>query len=359
MNRRETIRALAALAAASAASAVGAAPPFRIALFPDLDLESRDAFTRALAKLGWNEGRDYVIEDSGQGGAELARAPSTPAPAGRFGQISSGMVAGAPKQDTREMHADTRRLAAGKPDLILATSTAYARHAQSVAPAIPVVMWTGGYPVEAGIAESLAHPGRNATGSTIYAGTGVWGKLVELLREVQPSARQVGVLWDYVPPAFPREEIDPCQRELERAARALGLGLRLIELGAAEELDAAFAALERDKTDALIVTSGWPIARSRHRVMSYAARRRLPVAVDFRWRSTVDPYPLLVYGAHEDELMRIAASYSVRILKGARPADLPIQQPTRFELIVNLRTAKQLGIAVPQQVLLRADDVLR
>jgi putative tryptophan/tyrosine transport system substrate-binding protein len=352
MNRRSAIAAVLAAAAACGGVPLRAQPqaprlPIRIGLLPDLDPESRESFAAAMKQVGWIEGREYIVETSG---LDVAM---------HLEPVLTRMVPSAPPLTDSDMEAGMRRVAARNPELILATSTAYARVAQRLAPRIPVVMWTSGYPVEAGIAGSLAHPGGNVTGSTIYAGTGIWGKLLELLREVRPSLRRAGVLWDYGPPSFPREEVEPCHRELERAAQALGMKLRIVELSSHARIDAALAELDSERIEALVVTSGWEIARVRRRVMEHARRKRLPVAVDFRWRSTVEPYPLIVYGARQSELMQVAASYAVRILGGAAAGELPIQQPKRFELVINLRTAKQLQLAVPQPLLIRADEVVR
>jgi len=352
MDRRNAALALFSLGAAAYCLRVTAQArrpdkPYRIGLLPDLTSEELDWFAEVMKALGWLEDRDFTFFRSGL--TSLSHVAAVPT-----------RMATAPPQFRQESIAQsTGRLLDRKPDLILATSTAYAVAAHRASADIPVVMWTGGYPVEAGIANSLARPGKNVTGVSIYAGTGIWGKLVELLRDTKPSIKRVGVLWDYTPPAFPAEEMEQCRREFSKAEAALGVKIQIIELDGADRLPSALVALDAARPDALVMTSGWSPHDVRQRIMSYAAHKRLPVIVDFRWRSLVDPYPLLVYGASQRELMQNAGRYVVQILQGAKPGDLPVLQPTRFELVVNLRTARVLDLAVPQSVLLRADEVIR
>jgi putative ABC transport system substrate-binding protein len=333
MRRRDAFIALLALVAVAEPMAAIAQPragaPKRIGLVPDFSVPLwqpfRSLFVESMQARGWVEGRDYVIVQSG-----IAPGP----------QIEEA----------------AQRIVAEKPDLIFTASTAYAVALHRVTKTIPIVMFGSGFPVEAGVAHSLARPGKNVTGLSIYAGTEVFGKLLQLVRELRPEIRRFGVLWSYVPPAFPREEIEPCYRELRRAAASLGLIISIAEIDAPERLPAALAQLTADKVEALFVTAGpplWPIAA---RVTEYAVARRLPTIADFAW--TRDFVPLIVYAPSNRDLISRAASQVDRILKGAKPGDLPIEQPAKFEMVINLKTANALGLKVPQGMLLRADRVI-
>ena len=333
MNRRDAVTALLAFGATAAPLAVSAqsraSAMKRIGLVPDFSgpaFESlRAVFVESMQAHGWVEGRDYVT-------------------------VQSGIAPGVQFEEA------ARRIVAEKPDLIFTGSTAYAVAVHRATKTIPVVMFGSGFPVEAGVAKSLARPGKNVTGLSIYAGTEVFGKLLQLMRELKPSIRRIGVLWSYVPPAFPREEIEPCYRELRRAAAALGLTVRIVEIDAPERLADALAQLTADKVEALFVTAGPPLWPVGARVTEYALERRLPTIADFAWQA--DFVPLVVYAPPVRELFSRAASQVDRILKGARPGDLPIEQPTKFDLTVNLKTAKALGIKIPQSILFRADRVI-
>jgi len=148
-----------------------------------------------------------------------------------------------------------QRVVANKPDLIFTASTAYALAAQRATGSIPIVMLTSGYPVEAGAADSLAKPGRNVTGNAIYTETGVWGKMLQLLREAKPDIKRVGILWTYVIPAFPKEEIEPAYAELNSAARSLNLELHIVEVANSDQPQAALAEIDEWKPGGLLLTS--------------------------------------------------------------------------------------------------------
>jgi putative ABC transport system substrate-binding protein len=343
MNRRAATKLALALALAGAASpllAQSARAPFRIGLLPELNAHERDVFVAAMREQNWLKDRDFVLVEPAAAAVRPRQVPS------------------ATKRASEEIGSMTKLLVEQKPDVILATSTAYALAVQRVSRTVPVVMWTSGYPVEAGIAERLARPGKNVTGNSIYAGTGMWGKLVELLHEAKPGIKRIAVLWDYVPPAFVREEIVPAHDELLNAAAKLHVGMQIIEVASSAEAEAALGALGRQSIDGLIITSGWGLSQRRAEVMRFATERRIPVIVDFRWPASIDPYPLLVYGASEGELMRTAALYTVRILKGASAAELPINLPTKFDLVINLRTAAALGLKLPMPLRLQAAEVI-
>jgi len=251
-----------------------------------------------------------------------------------------------------------RRLVAEKPDLILVYSTADAVTAHRLSETIPIVMITSGYPVEAGVAKSLARPGMNVTGNAIYAGTGVWGKLLELLKDSKPGIKSVGVLWGYVPPAFPRAEVEPCYRDLKRGATALGIDINIFEVTSKDQLAAALDRINAGQSDALLTTAGL-LSLDWAQVMQFVIDRKLPTIMDFiQIPSDKRMRPLLTYAPSWTSLIKTAFAAVDRILKGANPADLPIQQPSKFELVVNLKMAKAIGLTIPQSILLRADRVI-
>ena len=333
MKRRKTIAALLALGASAAVPARlarGQRSPaaFRIGfLFPS-NPAMRGVFVATMKDHGWVERRDFVIVQP-----EIAREASDP-------------------------EAQARRMLAEKPDLIITLGTARALAAHRLTSTIPIVMWTSGYPVEAGLANSLARPGKNVTGNTIYAGAAVWGKMVGLLRETKPDIKRVAALWGYSPPRFLRAEIDPAQEEIRQAARVLGLSAHITEYSRPEQLSGAVERIGNERSDALIIAGRASLGDARGRVLRFAAERRMPTIVDSRWPASDDPYPLLAYGASFELPMAQTMFYVDRILKGARAADLPIQQPSKIELVVNLKTAKALGIKIPPSILLRAEWVI-
>jgi putative ABC transport system substrate-binding protein len=329
--RRRFLLAAGALLAARGvrAQAPHGGKPFRIGQLPDSQGANLQMLKDALGAAGWLEERDYVLVNSG---------------------VSF----------TQPMAPGARHLVEQKVDLIIVSTTAHALAARRATASIPIVMRSCGYPVEAGVANSLARPGKNVTGMTLYAGTGIWGKLLDLLRESQPGIRRVAVAWGYVPPVFPRAEIEPCYEELQSGARELGLSLHVEEIARPERVEAALASIDARAPDALLVTAGPGIWDERQRVMAYAVRKRLPSIADFLWLLDIEKVtPLFTYGASFVELTRQAAVYVVRILAGgAQPGELPIQQPAKLELVVNLRTARAIALEVPRSILLRADRVI-
>ena len=332
MNRRQVAGRLLALGAmtvpmyANAQVAKGS-PPFRIVMFPDLAPPIRNWFTDAMQERGHVEGRDFEV-------------------------IPSGFDHGG-----RDIDAAAQRVVLGKPDLFvsLATSAAGALHRATTE--TPIVMINSGYPIEAGLANSLARPGKNVTGNTSYAGTEIWGKLLQLLREARPGIKRVGILWTYVPPAFPLAEIEPGYAELHHAERLLGLKLHIVEVASVDQLPAALMEIDKELPDALLLTSGMAIS-GRSTIIQYAMTKRLPTISDFTWLSTPEAQPLMSYGPVFRELMRSAVFSVDKIMKGDRPGDLPIQRPSRFEMIVNLKVAKAIELTVPQELLVRADKVI-
>lgn len=288
----------------------------------------RAVFVDAMKEHGWVEQRDFVLVQS-------------PHPAGlaHFERAAKEMLA-------------------EKPDVLVTLGTARARAAHRLTSTIPIVMWTSGYPVEAGLAESLARPGKNVTGNSIYAGEAMWGKMVELLCEAQPRIGQIGVLWGYPAVAFSREEIEPAFQELRRAAKARDRMLRIVEYEGPDKAYAALGRLWEEGSQALIIAGRASMGSQRPRVMQFAIEKRLPTIVDSQWPATDEPYPLMAYGGRFDVLMRQVAFYVDRIRRGARPGDLPIQLPAKFELVLSLKTARAIGLTLPAAFQFRPDRVI-
>ncbi len=244
-------------------------------------------------------------------------------------------------------------------DAIVTVNTPHALAARRATSSVPIVMFTSGFPVEAGLASSLAHPGGNVTGLSIYAGVGLFSKYVGLLREAVPSLRHLGVIWDYAPPAYGEKEVDAGLGELRRAARALNVTSRVWMVRADHDVTDALAAASNAPLDALFVTGGSIHARHANapRITEFAIRRRLPMLNDFR-SGLFEAGGFLSYSVDLDHLAARAAYFLERIRRGAKPGDLPIEQPTRFQLTINMKTAKALGLTIPPLLLLRADQVI-
>jgi putative ABC transport system substrate-binding protein len=225
--------------------------------------------------------------------------------------------------------------------------------ARNTTKTIPIVM-TGvpGDPVELGLVEKLARPGGNVTGvTTLFRELG--GKRLELLNETVPKLARVAVLYDANSPDIVRD----VKEDLPVAARALGLTLQHWEVRTAENFERVFASLSKERPDGLYASSG-PVMRTNHkRVVGLTLKNQLPSI--YYDRESVDAGGLMSYGADLADSYRRVAYYVDRILKGAKPADLPIEQPTKFELVINLKAAKQIGLAIPPNVLARADKVIR
>ena len=226
--------------------------------------------------------------------------------------------------------------------------------AKNATKTIPIVMvGSGADPVEAGLIESLAHPGGNVTGLT-NLNRELGGKRLELLKEAVPKAARVAVLYD---PAL-RLSVLEVKEVLPVAARALRLTLQSWEVRAADDFDKVFATLNKQRPDGLYVpTSGPLMAANRKRIVDFALKSRLPSV--YNSRVSVDAGGLMSYNADPADSYRRVAIYMDRILKGAKPADLPVEQPTEFELVINLKTAKQIGLTIPPGILARADKVIK
>ncbi len=242
-----------------------------------------------------------------------------------------------------------------KVDLIVANNTNQVRAAKQATSTIPIVMWGVIDPVRRGLVASLARPGGNVTGLTDDAGLEILGKYLELLKEAVPTASRVATL--HSPPGAAG---DPALADwgsiLETEARALGVTLQPYHLRGPEELEGAFAAMTKARAEALLVVPSPFFVVHRQRILGLAAQSRLPAM--YPDRSDVEAGGLMAYAADDRETARRLAAYVDRILKGAKPGDLPVEQPTRFMLILNLKTAKALGLTIPPTLLIQAEEVI-
>ena len=237
--------------------------------------------------------------------------------------------------------------------IVVAGGDRLIRAAKNATKTIPIVMWgTGIDPVEAGLVESLARPGGNLTGLTNLTGE-LGGKRLELLKEAVPKLARVAVLYE---PANPANVLE-LKEALPVAARALRLTLQPREVRGANDLDKVFAALNKQRPDGLYMLGGPLMRANEKRIADFALKSRLP-SMNF-YREAVDAGGLMYYGADVADGYRRVAYYVDRILNGAKPADLPVEQPTKFELVINLKTAKQIGLTIPPEVLARASRLIK
>jgi putative ABC transport system substrate-binding protein len=226
-----------------------------------------------------------------------------------------------------------------------------AQAAQRATKAIPIIATGVADPVAAGLVASLARPGGNITGPAIISHELV-GKELELLREIVPRVSRVAILWNPTNPGNVHQ-----LRAAEAAAPAQGVRLQPVEVRAPGEIDRAFAAMTRERAGALVVLLDAIFYDQRARIVDLAARNRLPAV--YGYSVFADAGGLVTYGANRFDFIRRAAAYVDRILRGAKPADLPVDQPTTFELVINVKTAKAMGLTIPPSVLGRADRVIR
>ena len=250
-----------------------------------------------------------------------------------------------------ELAAELARL---KIDIILTGGDPLIRAAKNATKTIPIVMTgAGADPVKAGLIDTLDRPGGNVTGIT-NVGAELGGKRLELLKEAVPKLARVAVLYD---PANPGSGIE-VKEDLPVAARALKLTLQSWEIQAADDFDRLFAAMNKQSAGGLYIPAGGAVINANvKRIAALALKSRLPAM--YYSSLAVDFGGLMSYGADLEESYRRVAFYVDKILKGAKPADLPVEQPTKFELVINLKTAKQIGLAIPPNVLARADKVIR
>ena len=333
MRRRAFLFGASALMAAPSGLAQRPAKVVRLGFLVPQITSLKDPFWQprvaGLEKYGWREGREFaLVARQSQGDPALALAMA-------------------------------REMVAEGVDLILAMATSSAVAARSATRTIPVVTWCG-YPVESGLAESLSRPGGNVTGVANYAGDQVWGKFVELLRELKPGMRELGVLWDYAPPGFPDGQIPiPV---IESAAQKLGIKARTWMIRSEQDLNAALAAIERSQIEALILSQGGGFHAQPAlgaRIGEVVVRRRLPAIVDVAGPSVFEQARcVLAYSPNVAEILDRLAHFVDRVLRGAKPATLPFELPARFELAVSAKSAALIGLAIPQSVLMRADRVI-
>jgi putative ABC transport system substrate-binding protein len=238
-----------------------------------------------------------------------------------------------------------------KVDIFVTIGRPPSQAAKSATTTIPIVMALISDPVGAGLVASLARPGGNVTGVSTVS-TDLTGKRLEVLKETIPKAQRIAVLYDPKDPAKIAEA-----KETEVAARSLGVQLQFLEVRGLNEFDAAFKEATRVKAGSILVLPTGLTTTHRRRIAELAAKNLLPTM----WATSrhMDAGGLLSYGPDYDDLYRRAATYVDKILKGANPADLPVEQPTKFELVINLKTAKQIGVIIPPNVLARADRVIR
>jgi putative tryptophan/tyrosine transport system substrate-binding protein len=236
-------------------------------------------------------------------------------------------------------------------DVIVAVGGAAAKAAQHATRTIPIVMSVVNDPVGSGLVPNLARPGGNVTGLSLMAPDLV-GKQFEVLKEVVPTVSRVALLWN---PANPASA--PQVREAEAAARAVGVQLQLLEARSPQEIESAFAAMTREQAEALVVLTDSIFTNQVRQIAELAAQRRLPAL--YGLREHAEAGGLIVYSANPLDLERRAAIYVDKILKGAKPGDLPVEQPTTFQLVINLQTAEALGLTIPPTLLFQADEVIK
>jgi len=244
-------------------------------------------------------------------------------------------------------------LVALKVDVIFAGGTPQALAAKQATRTLPIVFATAADPVGSGLVTSLARPGGNVTGLSILAPALV-GKRLELLTQALPGVSRVAVLWQ--PGGHDERTDNDILKEAGVAARVLGVRLQFVEVRGPADFDRAFSDMTRARAGALTVLTGIMFLNERRRLVDLTAKNRLPAV--YGGRDFVDAGGLLSYGPNLADLYRRAATYVDNILKGAKPGDLPVEQPTKFELVINLKTAKALGLTIPPSLLQRADQVI-
>jgi putative tryptophan/tyrosine transport system substrate-binding protein len=321
------VLAVSLLAAPLTAAAQQAAKVARIGyLSPGLATSPllREAFRQGLRDLGYVEGRNLVIEYRD---AEGKRE--------RFPALAAELVA---------LKVDV---------IFVAGGTRVALAAMQATKTIPIVFTGVGDPVESGLVTNLARPGGNVTGLS-GLGPELVGKRLELLKQVVPGVDRVAVLW--LPGALGERTDKEMVTGADVAARALGVRLQFVEARGPDEFDRAFSDMSSARAGALTVLPSNRLLREHRRLVDLAAKNRLPAV--YTSREFVDAGGLMSYGANQPDLFRRAATYVDKILKGAKPSDLPVEQPTKFELVINLKTAKALGLTIPQSVLGRADQTI-
>jgi putative ABC transport system substrate-binding protein len=283
-----------------------------------------EAFLQGLRDLGYIEGRNLVIEFRGTEGKPE-----------RFPALAAELVA-------------------LKVDVIVTGSTPGTVAAKQATKTLPIVFTGTADPVGSGLVTSLARPGGNVTGSSNLSPELV-GKSLELLTQAVPGVSRVAALWQ--PGALGERTEKDMLKGAEAAARAVGMRLQFVEARGPADFDRAFSDMTTARAGALTVLPSGMFSSELRRLVDLAAKNRLPAVFPFRWFA--DAGGLMSYGANYADLMRRAATYVDKILKGAKPGDLPVEQPTKFELVINLQTAKALGLTIPPSLLRRADEIIQ
>ena len=280
------------------------------------------AFLGTLRRLGWVEGQNLIIDFRWAEG-KVERLPELAA-----------------------------ELVRSKVELIVAPAGSAALAAKNATSSIPIVMIFSSDPVEQGLVASLGRPGGNVTGTTSTPGPEIFGKQLQLLKEAVPRVSRVATLFNPAETGYPLQA-----KSVEAAARSLQIDLQRIEARGPEEFDRAFSAMARGRAGALLIEGGSTFLVNRVMLAELALKNRLPTMYGFR--ENVEAGGLMAYAVNMTDFIGHAASYVDKILGGARPADLPEEQPRTYELVINLKTAKALGLTIPKPMLARADDVIQ
>ena len=280
------------------------------------------AFRQALGERGWVEGQNILIEYRYADG-KVDRLPA--------------LVA---------------ELIGRNVDVIVTVSSRATWAAKDATKSIPIVMAASVDALGEGLVASLAHPGGNVTGMTFLAGPEIAGKQLQLLKEVVPAASRVAVLTNPT-----NRSHAGFLRELKVTARSLGAQLQVLEAQDPDQIDSAFVAMTRERAGALLVVTDSLFVGERRRIVDLAARSRLPAL--YSQKEFAADGGLVSYGPSLSDMSRRAATHVDKVLRGAKPGDIPVEQPTKFELVINLKTAKALGLTIPQSPLLRADEVIQ
>jgi len=321
MNRRDLLVLSAATVLAGGCARAQEAPKnARIGFIVTGEVFPRDRFDEGMRRLGWVEGRNLVVQRRVTG------------------------------EDPARRKTAAAELVAEHPDVIVAAGLIDALPVHALTRTIPIVVITGPDLVEEGLVDSLAHQGGNVTGIVVLRGE-LDGKRLELLHELVPAATRISFL------AYARLPRSPARAAaVEALARPLGLRVTKRLVSEAAEIDVAFAASAADHDQGILVESGAVIVENLPRVVALAAQYRLPAV--YEWRQFAEGGGLLSYGQLQQESFERAAALVDKILNGAKPADLPVEQPTRFELVVNLKSARALDLTIPPSILARADEVI-
>lgn len=289
----------------------------------DASLQTLDAFVPALRELGYVEGQNIAFER----------------------RFADGNV--------DRLSEQAQELAGQRVDAIVALATSTVRAARKATATIPIVGIGMADPVEDELASSLARPGGNVTG-TAFLGPKLVSRRLQLLKEIVPGLSHVVVLWE--PHAYGERTMAGMLKEIESAAQSLGTKLQLVPADSTADLDGAFAAMTAARADGLMLFPSVMLYSQYARIVAFAANRRLPAM--YAAREGVELGGLVSYGVNLPDLSRLTADYLDKILKGAKPAELPIQQPTKFELVINLKTAKTLGLNISRDFQVISDEVI-